>query len=57
MNKHASCIPPEPDTSGPAGIRAVNVAVDLPVWKTFSYRMPDGLAPDMVLGRRVRVPF
>ncbi len=57
MSKHEPGILSEPIPAEPPRTRAVNVAVDLPVWKTFSYRMPEGLPPDMILGRRVKVPF
>ncbi|RJR26302.1 MAG: primosomal protein N' [Desulfobacteraceae bacterium] len=40
-----------------AGQKAARVAVDLPVWKTFFYRIPEGLSMEMVMGRRVRIPF
>ena len=34
-----------------------SVAIPVPVHRTFTYEVPEGLAPDMRTGARVRVPF
>ncbi|MFP4040003.1 MAG: replication restart helicase PriA [Desulfosudaceae bacterium] len=35
----------------------IEVAVTLPVHKTYTYRVPEALAPDTSIGKRVTVPF
>ena len=35
----------------------IEVAVSLPVYNTYTYRVPSALAPDMATGKRVTVPF
>ena len=38
-------------------VRYIDVAVALPVYKTFTYRSPDDFAPLIATGKRVLVPF
>ena len=41
----------------PAGDRQVEVAVPLPLFQEFSYRVPDGMETPPAAGTRVLVPF
>ncbi len=44
---------PEPEEELPLA----SVALDLPIRKEFSYRIPERLVPELQIGQRVKVPF